>query len=102
MDEDFEEAREGGNIERKDNEEEALAVRRNVSIDWTMRETVRARLRTMVKRVLNKHGYPPDKRERAADTVIEQAEAVCAEWAPARPESHEREPAADQRTEAAL
>lgn len=55
-------------------------VRRNVSIDWTVREGVRAKLRVMVKRVLNKHGYPPDKREKATQTVLEQAEALCKDW----------------------
>ena len=55
-------------------------VRKNLSIDWTRRENVRARLRAAVKRVLNKHGYPPDKREKAADTVLEQAEALSAVW----------------------
>ncbi len=55
-------------------------VRRNVSIDWTVREGVRAKLRVMVKRVLNKYGYPPDKREKATQTVLEQAEALCKDW----------------------
>ena len=49
-------------------------VRRNVTIDWTLRENVRANLRRLVKRVLRKHGYPPDKQERATQTVLEQAE----------------------------
>ena len=56
-------------------------VRRNVSIDWTLREGVRARLRVMVKRVLRRHGYPPDRQERATATVLEQAEALCMDWA---------------------
>jgi type I restriction enzyme R subunit len=56
-------------------------VRRNVSIDWTVREGVRAKLRVMVKRVLSKYGYPPDKREKATQTVLEQAEAICKDWA---------------------
>ena len=56
-------------------------VRRNISIDWTVRETVRAKLRTMVKRVLRKHGYPPDKREKATLLVLEQAEVICKDWA---------------------
>ena len=51
-------------------------VRSNTGIDWTRREDVRARLRIAVKRLLRKHGYPPDKQEKAADTVIEQAEAL--------------------------
>ena len=56
-------------------------VRGNVAIDWARRENVRAKLRAAVKRVLNKHGYPPDKREKAAETVLEQAEVVSAAWA---------------------
>ncbi len=55
-------------------------VRRNVSIDWTIRENVRAKMRLAVKRVLRSHGYPPDKQERATRTVIEQAETLSAEW----------------------
>jgi type I restriction enzyme R subunit len=53
-----------------------VAVRNNVTIDWTVRESVRAKLRTMVKRVLRKHGYPPDKQEKATQTVLEQAELL--------------------------
>jgi type I restriction enzyme R subunit len=56
-------------------------VRRNTTIDWTVKETVRAKLRTMVKRILRKHGYPPDKQEKATVTVLEQAELLCANWA---------------------
>ena len=56
-------------------------VRRNVSIDWTMKESARAKIRVMVKRTLLKHGYPPDKREKAAETVLEQAEVLCNDWA---------------------
>ena len=55
-------------------------VRSNTTIDWTVREDVRARLRVYVKRVLRKHGYPPDKQAAATDTVLEQAEALSAEW----------------------
>ncbi len=51
-------------------------VRRNVSIDWTVKESVRAKLRTVVKRVLRKYGYPPDKQEQATLTVLEQAEQL--------------------------
>jgi type I restriction enzyme R subunit len=57
------------------------AVRRNVSIDWTERETVKAKLRTIVKRLLRKYGYPPDKQEKATQTVLTQAETLCKEWA---------------------
>ena len=58
-----------------------LAVRNSVTIDWTLRENVRARIRVMVKRILRKYGYPPDKQEKATQTVLEQAEVLCAEWA---------------------
>jgi len=58
-------------------------VRNNVTIDWTLRENVRAQLRVLVKRILRKHGYPPDKQEKATQTVLEQAEVLSAEWAAA-------------------
>ncbi len=58
------------------------AVRNNVRIDWTLRENVRANLRRLVKRILRKHGYPPDKQEKATRTVLEQAEALSEGWAP--------------------
>lgn len=58
-------------------------VRKNVTIDWTMRENVRAQLRVIVKRILRKYGYPPDKQEKATQTVLEQAEVLSAEWAAA-------------------
>lgn len=56
-------------------------VKRNVTIDWTVRESVRAKLRTVVRRLLRKYGYPPDKEEKATQTVIEQAEVLSREWA---------------------
>jgi type I restriction enzyme R subunit len=56
-------------------------VRRNATIDWTLRESVRARLRSVVKRLLRKYNYPPDKQERATQTVLEQAELLCKDWA---------------------
>ncbi len=55
-------------------------VRGNVTIDWTLRENVRANLRRLVKRILRRHGYPPDKQEKATLTVLEQAEALSAGW----------------------
>ena len=58
-------------------------VRRNVTIDWTLRENVRAQLRVLVRRILRKHGYPPDKQEQATKTVLEQAEVLSAGWAAA-------------------
>ena len=56
-------------------------IRENVSIDWTAKESVRAKLRVMVKRILRKYGYPPDKQEKATQTVLQQAELLCADWA---------------------
>ena len=56
-------------------------VRNNVTIDWTIRETTRARLRVLVRRMLRKYGYPPDKREEATITVLEQAEVLSEGWA---------------------
>ncbi|MFA7151497.1 MAG: type I restriction enzyme endonuclease domain-containing protein [Candidatus Paceibacterota bacterium] len=53
---------------------------KNTSIDWTLKETVRAKLRIYVKKLLNKYGYPPDKQEGATKTVLEQAEVLCADW----------------------
>jgi type I restriction enzyme R subunit len=52
------------------------AVRKNVTIDWTMRENVRAQLRVIIKRILRKYGYPPDKQEKATQTVLEQVELL--------------------------
>ena len=56
-------------------------VRRNVTIDWTVRETVRAKLRVMVRRILRKYGYPPDLQDEATRVVLEQAEVICGELA---------------------
>ena len=56
-------------------------VRSNVTIDWTLRENVRAFLRSRVRRILRKHGYPPDMQEKATQTVLEQAEALSEGWA---------------------
>ena len=57
------------------------SVRNSVTIDWTLRENVRAGIRIKVKRILRRHGYPPDRQERATQTVLEQAEALSADWA---------------------
>ncbi len=56
-------------------------IRGSVTIDWTAKEAVRARLRVLVRRKLRQHGYPPDKAERAVETVLKQAELLAAEWA---------------------
>lgn len=55
-------------------------VREKVTIDWTIRDNVRAKRRVMVKPILGKYGYPPDKQEKAARLVLEQAEALSQEW----------------------
>lgn len=55
-------------------------VRQSVTIDWTLRESARARIRVMVKRILNKYGYPPDLQEEAVKIVLAQAELLCADW----------------------
>ena len=55
----------------------------NVTIDWTVCQNVRAQLRVIVKRILRKHGYPPDKQEKATQTVLEQAEVLSELWATA-------------------
>jgi type I restriction enzyme R subunit len=62
-------------------QELVAAVRKNVTIDWTVRENVRANLRVIVKRILRKYGYPPDKQEKATQTVLEQAEVLSEAWA---------------------
>lgn len=55
-------------------------VRNNVTIDWTVRQNARANLRRLIKRILRKYGYPPDKQENATLTVLEQAEALSENW----------------------
>jgi len=56
-------------------------VRKSVTIDWTLREGARAKIRVIVKRILNKYGYPPDLQAEAVKTVLEQAALLCNEWA---------------------
>ena len=58
-------------------------VRNNVTIDWTLRENVRAQLRVLVKRILRQNGYPPDKQAKATETVLEQAALLFETWAAA-------------------
>jgi type I restriction enzyme R subunit len=55
-------------------------VKKSVTIDWTLRESARAKIKIMVKRILRKHGYPPDLQEEAVKTVLAQAELLCADW----------------------
>ncbi|MDP2181166.1 MAG: DUF3387 domain-containing protein, partial [Actinomycetota bacterium] len=71
-----------GDAELKKLAHELVAkVRENVKIDWTVRENVRAEMRVIVKRILRKYGYPPDKQEAATKLVLEQAEVLSAQWA---------------------
>ena len=55
-------------------------VRNSVTIDWTVKESVKAKIRIMVKQILRKYGYPPDKQEKATATVLSQAELLCGDW----------------------
>ena len=57
------------------------AVRDSVTIDWVYRENFKAKMRLMVKKILKKYGYPPDKQEKATQTVLEQAKLLCKDWA---------------------
>lgn len=57
------------------------SVRSSITIDWTVRENVRAQMRVIVKRILRKYGYPPDRQARATELVLEQAEVLCRDWA---------------------
>lgn len=56
-------------------------LRQNLSVDWSQRESVRAKLRLMVKRILRKYKYPPDQQEEAVNVVLQQAEALGEAWA---------------------
>ena len=56
------------------------AVQGSVTIDWTVRENVRAQMRVIIKRILRRYGYPPDKQARATELVLEQAEVLCNDW----------------------
>jgi type I restriction enzyme R subunit len=61
-------------------QELVMAVKNSVTIDWTVRENVRAQMRVIIKRILRKHGYPPDKQARATELVLEQAEVLSRAW----------------------
>ncbi len=56
-------------------------IRNSVTIDWTQRESVQAGIRLKVKKILRKHGYPPDKEKKATETVLKQAEVIAKDWA---------------------
>lgn len=55
-------------------------LRASVTVDWSVRDTVRARLRVMVKTLLKRYKYPPDRQEEATETVLKQAESLSQEW----------------------
>ena len=57
------------------------AVRNSIAIDWTVRENVRTRMRVIIRRILRKYGYPPDKQARATELVLEQTEVLYRDWA---------------------
>jgi len=70
----------GDDILRKIAAELTDQLRKNVSVDWSVRETVRAKLRLLVKRILRKYKYPPDLEQRAIDLVLQQAETLSEAW----------------------
>ena len=57
-----------------------VSVKNNASVDWMHRETARARMRVLVKRLLRKYGYPPDLQDAAVQNVLQQAEALSSAW----------------------
>lgn len=57
-----------------------VSLRENVTVDWAHRESARARMRVLVKRILRKYGYPPDLQNVAVQTVLQQAEALSSGW----------------------
>ncbi len=58
-----------------------VSLKGSITVDWSHRESARARMRVLVKRILRKHGYPPDLQDAAVQTVLRQAEALSASWA---------------------
>ena len=57
-----------------------VSLKSNVSVDWAHRDSARARMRVLVKRILRKYGYPPDLQDAAVQTVLQQAEALSSGW----------------------
>lgn len=70
----------GDDTLKKIAQELVMMLRKNTSIDWTLKESVRAKLRVYVKKLLNKYKYPPDRQDQATKTVLEQAEILCKDW----------------------
>lgn len=71
----------GDDTLRKIARELVQTVKNNITIDWTLKESIQAKLKVMVKRILRKYGYPPDKQQKATETVLEQATLICKDWA---------------------
>jgi type I restriction enzyme R subunit len=71
----------GDEILRQIARELLKSVRNNMTIDWMVKVSVRAKMRVMLKRILKKYGYPPDKQTKAVKTVMEQAELICQDMA---------------------
>ena len=69
----------GDEVLRKIAHELVDQIKKNITIDWTVKENVKAKMRVMVKRILTKYKYPPDKQPKAVATILEQAEILCAE-----------------------
>ncbi|MCC7437148.1 MAG: type I restriction endonuclease subunit R [Armatimonadetes bacterium] len=62
-----------------------VSLRQSVSVDWAYRDSARARMRVLVKRILRKYGYPPDLQDAAVQTVLQQAEALSSGWSEPSP-----------------
>jgi len=70
----------GDEVLKKIAQELVVMLRKNTTVDWTLKENVRAQIRVYVKKLLRKYKYPPDKQEKATQTVLEQAELLCKDW----------------------
>jgi type I restriction enzyme R subunit len=70
----------GDDTLKKIAKELTVLIKQNTSIDWTLRESVRSKLKVLVKRLLRKYGYPPDKQQKATELVLEQAELISKNW----------------------
>ncbi|MDT8311075.1 MAG: DUF3387 domain-containing protein, partial [Methylophaga sp.] len=70
----------GDEILKKIAVEVTESLRKSTTVDWQVRESVRARLRILIRRILQKYKYPPDKAPAAIDLVMEQAEALSNSW----------------------
>ena len=71
----------GDDILRAIAQELVETIRNNITVDWALRDSIRAEMRIKVRQILRKHGYPPDKEQKAVQNVIQQAESLSEEWA---------------------